>query len=50
MQRLLRLLREWMRRARTRHQIASLDARTIRDLGLSAGQVAFEAQKPFWRE
>jgi uncharacterized protein YjiS (DUF1127 family) len=43
------LLREWRLRIRTRRQILQLDARTIRDLGLSPGQLRFEAEKPFWR-
>ena len=37
------------RRARERHELASLDSRTIRDLGLSASDVQFEVNKPFWR-
>jgi len=44
-----RLLQEWRRRARSRREIATLDERTIRDLGLSTGQLRFEAEKPFWR-
>ena len=43
------LLHEWRLRIRTRRQILQLDARTIRDLGLSPGQLRFEAEKPFWR-
>lgn len=43
------LLREWRLRIRTRRQMLQLDARTIRDLGLSPGQLRFEAEKPFWR-
>jgi uncharacterized protein YjiS (DUF1127 family) len=42
-------LREWRLRIRTRRQMLQLDARTIRDLGLSPGQLRFEAEKPFWR-
>jgi len=42
-------LREWRLRIRTRRQILQLDARTIRDLGLSPSQIRFEAEKPFWR-
>jgi uncharacterized protein YjiS (DUF1127 family) len=42
-------LREWRGRARSRREIATLDYCTLRDLGLSAGQMQFEAQKPFWR-
>ena len=44
-----RLLIEWFRRARSRREIALLDERTIRDLGLAPGQMKFEADKPFWR-
>ena len=46
---LSRLLHEWRCRARSRREIARLDERTIHDLGLSAGQMRFEAEKPFWR-
>jgi uncharacterized protein YjiS (DUF1127 family) len=44
-----RILCEWRHRACSRRQIAMLDERTIGDLGLSRGQMTFEAQKPFWR-
>lgn len=40
----------WRRRARERRELASLDARTIRDLGMSPGDIHFEAGKPFWRD
>lgn len=40
----------WRRRARERRELANLDARTIRDLGMSAGDIQFEAAKPFWRD
>ncbi len=39
----------WRRRATERRELANLDARTIRDLGLSSGEIRFEASKPFWR-
>ena len=42
-------LSEWRRRSRSRREIAKLDYCTLSDLGLSAGQMRFEAQKPFWR-
>jgi uncharacterized protein YjiS (DUF1127 family) len=42
-------LSEWRRRSRSRREIAMLDYCTLNDLGLSAGQMRFEAQKPFWR-
>jgi uncharacterized protein YjiS (DUF1127 family) len=43
------ILATWRRRAKERRELASLDRRTLRDLGLSEGEVAFEANKPFWR-
>ena len=43
------LLAVWRRRARERRELAILDSRTIRDLGLSPGDIRFEANKPFWR-
>ena len=39
----------WRRRAKERRELASLDHRSIRDLGLSASTIQFEANKPFWR-
>ena len=39
----------WRRRARERKELASLDARTLHDLGLSASDINFEVNKPFWR-
>ena len=44
------ILADWRRRARERRELASLDSRTIRDLGLSASEVQFEVNKPFWRK
>ena len=43
------VLAGWRRRARERRELATLDSRTIRDLGLTASDVQFEANKPFWR-
>ena len=39
----------WRQRARERKELATLDARTLRDLGLSASDVNVEVNKPFWR-
>ena len=43
------ILATWRRRARERQELARLDQRTLRDLGLSPGDIQFEASKPFWR-
>ncbi|MGQ0580594.1 MAG: DUF1127 domain-containing protein [Reyranella sp.] len=39
----------WRRRAQERRELANLDHRAIRDIGLSPSQIQFEANKPFWR-
>jgi len=39
----------WRRRAQDRRELANLDHRAIRDLGLSPSEIQFEANKPFWR-
>ncbi len=43
------LIALWRRRSRDRHDLARLDERAARDLGLSVGDVQFELSKPFWR-
>ena len=43
------ILAGWRRRARERRELASLDSRTIRDLGLTPSDIQFEVNKPFWR-
>ena len=43
------ILATWRRRARERRELATLDARTIHDLGLTTSEIQFEASKPFWR-
>ena len=42
-------LREWRRRRMARRELASLDERTIRDIGLDPGVVDYEARQSFWR-
>ena len=44
----LGLLRLWQRRARTRHELASLTAEQMRDAGLSPMMIRRESAKPFW--
>jgi uncharacterized protein YjiS (DUF1127 family) len=43
------LLRDWRWRARTRRQLARLDARELKDIGLTRYDQRFECDKPFWR-
>ena len=48
--RVLWALREWRRRARDRSQLAQLDDRMLRDIGLIRADAEFLINKPFWRE
>jgi uncharacterized protein YjiS (DUF1127 family) len=48
--RVLATLREWRGRARDRAQLASLDDRMLRDIGLTRADAEFLSSKPFWRE
>jgi uncharacterized protein YjiS (DUF1127 family) len=47
--RLLAKLRLWRERARTRGALAEIDARSLREAGISPVQAEFEANQPFWR-
>ena len=49
-QRVLWTLREWRQRARDRSQLAQLDDRMLRDIGLTRADAEFLSNKPFWRE
>jgi uncharacterized protein YjiS (DUF1127 family) len=42
-------LHEWRRRRVGRHELASLDERTLRDIGLDPGVVNYEVHQWFWR-
>jgi uncharacterized protein YjiS (DUF1127 family) len=46
----LALLSGWHRRARSRCELAQLDARLLRDIGLDRARALHEARKPFWRD
>lgn len=40
----------WQDRARSRRQLADLDDRLLRDIGLSRADVSRETTKPFWTD
>jgi uncharacterized protein YjiS (DUF1127 family) len=40
----------WRERSRERRELTLLDARSLRDLGLTPNSIQFEANKPFWRD
>jgi uncharacterized protein YjiS (DUF1127 family) len=44
------LLACWGERARMRRQLAELDDRQLRDIGVSPTDIAREILKPFWSE
>jgi len=41
---------EWRRRSRDRAQLAMLDDRMLRDIGITRADVWRECNKPFWRD
>ena len=43
-------LREWRRRTRGRAELAELDDRMLKDIGLTRADAEFLSNKPFWRE
>ena len=43
------ILSTWRRRTKERRELANLDARTARDMGISPTEIQFEVNKPFWR-
>jgi len=43
------LVRLWHERARQRSHLAALDARMLRDIGITRSEAARECEKPFWR-
>ena len=44
------LFREWRRRVRSREDLARLDDRMLRDIGIMRAEACFEVSKPFWRK
>lgn len=39
----------WRQRARARRDLAQMDARSLRDIGISPAAAAYESGKPFWQ-
>jgi uncharacterized protein YjiS (DUF1127 family) len=42
-------LRDWRRRSAERNELARLDTRTLRDIGVDPGVVEYEIRQAFWR-
>jgi uncharacterized protein YjiS (DUF1127 family) len=49
-ERVVTALRAWRARRLGRFELARLDARMLRDIGVTPAEAWFEIQKPFWRE
>jgi uncharacterized protein YjiS (DUF1127 family) len=47
--RLLEILEAWRERDRLRQELAALPERTLKDIGLTRGQVLYETRKPVWK-
>jgi uncharacterized protein YjiS (DUF1127 family) len=45
----IRLLRLWAKRVRERDELARLDYRMLRDIGVTSVEIERECGKPFWR-
>jgi uncharacterized protein YjiS (DUF1127 family) len=42
-------VRTWRDRQRQRRELANWNERDLHDVGLSRSDIAYEAEKPFWR-
>lgn len=47
---LVATVREWRRRVRERGELAALDERMLKDIGLTRADAEYLSNKPFWRE
>jgi uncharacterized protein YjiS (DUF1127 family) len=48
--RFITLVQTWRQRLRDRQQLAEMDDRSLRDIGLTRYDAELELGKPFWRE
>ena len=42
-------VRVWLERIRARRELARVDERSLRELGISPGLAHYEASRPFWQ-
>jgi uncharacterized protein YjiS (DUF1127 family) len=50
MVRVITTLRMWRERRATRRELARIDARCLRDVGIAPELVTYEIAQPFWRD
>jgi uncharacterized protein YjiS (DUF1127 family) len=43
------MVRVWLRRIRSRRELAKLEDRELSDIGISRAQARYESERPFWR-
>jgi uncharacterized protein YjiS (DUF1127 family) len=46
----LATVRQWVRRAHNRRELANLSDVMLHDIGISRAEALYLANKPFWRE
>ena len=46
---LVETLNTWWQRYQSRRELAQWSARELHDIGISWSDIAYEAEKPFWR-
>ena len=46
----LEIVRIWRRRIRDRRELGAMSERQLNDMGMCWAEIAFEIEKPFWRE
>ena len=44
------IVRMWRKRIRDRRELGAMSERQLNDIGMSWPEIAFEIEKPFWRE
>ncbi|HEY1259322.1 MAG TPA: DUF1127 domain-containing protein [Stellaceae bacterium] len=43
-------MRAWRQRSRARAELAGLDDRMLRDIGVTRAEAEYLSSKPFWKE